>query len=436
MLNLLLAVLLLEIGSGLQSVLIPIRGELAGFSTPLLGALGTMYYIGFVAGCLLLAATVRRVGHIRCFAALAALAASAALLHALVVLPWAWLVLRLGLGFCFAGLFMVIESWLNSQTQPETRGRSLSLYMVATWMGVISGKLVFSLAPPETFELFSIAAIVIGLSLVPITLTRGEAPSIPQPERTSLFELYRIAPVGLLGCIAVGLANGAFWSFAPLFAQARSPSSWEVSLFLSACVAGGMLMQWPLGRFSDWVDRRWVIGASCLAAALAGLVMPFVHFASGAVYLTLAGVFGAAALSIYALCVAHANDRADPTTYVEVSSHLLLAFGLGAIAGPVLASLLITALGIDSLFIFTASIHISLALFVVVRIRQVEPPAAAERIVFASQPPLGHSTQTLVELQPGIDAVPEPIVESGSRPKESIGCQTMGKPSCTPPDEA
>lgn len=398
-LNLLLAVLLLELGSALQGVLIPIRGELAGFPTAIIGSLGTVYYIGFVAGCVLLPRTVRRFGHIRSFSALAAIAASTALLHALFVTPWAWLPFRMVIGLCFAGLFMVIESWLNERATPQTRGRILSVYMVATWIGVIGGKMLFSLATADAFDLFALAAIAVALSLVPIALTTGVVPAIPQPSRMTVQALYRIAPVGFLGCIAIGLANGAFWTFAPLFAQARSSSSLGVSLFLSACVLGGALSQWPIGRFSDHIDRRWVIVGVCLTSAAAGTLLAFEAEASDIILLILAGFFGASALSIYSLCVAHANDRADPATFVDVSSHLLLAFGIGAIIGPFLAGLLISQFGIVSLFVFTSGIHSVLALFVLVRIKVVASPPEPERVTFAAQPPISHGTQAVIELQ-------------------------------------
>jgi len=397
-LHLLVAVLLLELGSGLQGVLIPIRGELAGFPTTVIGGLGTAYYLGFVIGCLILPQTVRRFGHIRCFSALASIAASIALLHALFVLPSVWLIFRVSIGFCFAGLFMVIESWLNDHATIQNRGRVLGAYMVATWLGVIGGKLLFSIALPNSFDLFAVASIAIGLSLVPIALTTAAAPAIPEPGRMGLRELYRTAPVGLVGCIIVGLANGAFWTFAPIYAQAWSSSSFGVSLFMSACVIGGALSQWPIGRFSDKVDRRWVIFVTCLAAAILGLLLAWQQTSSENVVLPLAGLFGATALSLYSVCVAHANDRADPATFVEVSSHLLLAFGLGAIIGPFLVGLLISEAGIESLFFFTASMHVALGVFVLARIKSLEPTPEEGRVVFAAHLPISHGTQAIIEL--------------------------------------
>lgn len=408
MINLLLAVLLLELGSGLQGILIPINGELGGFPTAIIGGVGALYYVGFVLGCIVLPGTVRRVGHIRCFSALAAVAASTVLLHALFVIPSVWLFLRAIAGFCFAGLFMVLESWLNDRATSSTRGQVLARYMAATWVGVIGGKLLFALASAEAFHLFALASILVGLSLVPLALTNTATPAIPRPEALGLVELYRMAPAGLIGSVAVGMINGAFWTFAPLFALARVESSLWVGLFMSACVIGGAVSQWPIGKLSDRVDRRWAILVFCLASAAAGLLLALAAGKSEAPLLALGALFGASALSLYPLCVAYANDRADPGSFVEVSSHLLLAFGIGAIGGPFLAGLLISETSVASLFLFTATIDLAFAVFVLIAIRRVAPVAEAERAVFAPHPPISHGTQALLELQPGADVLTEP----------------------------
>jgi MFS family permease len=213
-------------------------------------------------------------------------------------------------------------------------------------------------------------------------------------------ELYRTAPAGLVGCAAIGLANGAFWTFGPLAAKAQVTSSLGVSLYMSACLAGGALSQWPLGRLSDHLDRRWVIVALCLATAILGVLLTAQEQAPDAVLLILAALFGATALSVYPICVAHANDRADPSACVETSGLLLMAFGVGAAVGPFLVGLIVATAGIASLFVAIAAIHLTLAAFVLVRIALSRPVPGSERAPFASQPPIGHGTQPLVELQP------------------------------------
>lgn len=247
-----------------------------------------------------------------------------------------------------------------------------------------------------------------ALSLVPLALTNGVAPMIAKPAVIGLGQLYRTAPVGLVGTVAAGVVNGGFWTFAPLFAHARVDSSVWVSLFMSACVMGGALGQWPIGRFSDRVDRRQVIVALCLASAAAGLVLSFAAGRSEALLLILGALFGAAALSLYPVCVVFANDRAEAPSFVEVSCHLLLAFGLGAIIGPFVAGVIISEAGTASLFVFSAAIHVALACFVLTRLRALKPVPEAERGTFSPHPPISHGTQAMLELQPVVDVQPEP----------------------------
>lgn len=399
LLYLLTATVLLEIGNGLLGVLVPIEGKLAGFSTLTIGGLGTLYYAGFVVGCMFLPRIIRRFGHIRSFSAFAAVASSAALLHTLVATPSTWLALRAVIGLCFAGLLIVIESWLNNQAAHQQRGHVFGLYMAATWFGIVGGQLLFAIPYSQSFQLFALVAIAVSLSLVPVTLTTGTVPAIPQVMSINIAGLYRTAPVGLVGCLATGLANGAFWTFAPLFAESRSETSLGVSLFMSAAVIGGALSQWPIGRCSDHVDRRWVIAGVSLASAVAALLIILQPNGSAPLMLGLTVLFGASALTLYPLCVAHVNDRADPAAFIEVSSRLLMAFGFGAILGPFVVGFLIAAGGITNLFVFTAAIHLALALYALSRIRLVEPAPEPERTAFAPSPPLSHGTQAVVELQ-------------------------------------
>lgn len=394
-----LAVLLLEIGSGVLGVLLPIRAETAGFETRTIGILGTMYYSGFVLGCVYLPATIRRIGHIRCYASLAAVAASLALVHALLVTPLTWMGLRLIAGFCFAGLFMVTESWINDRATPETRGSILGQYMFATWVGVIGGKLLYSAIPTDAFVLFALVSMAVGLSMVPLTITNGATPMIPRAARMGFSEIFWTAPTAFLGCLAVGLANSAFWTFAPLYAQNEIGAGAPVGIFVATCVFGGAVAQWPVGRISDRTDRRWVILGLCLTSAATGLALYADFSRPGLAVYALGVLFGASTLSLYSVCIAYANDRATPENYVDVSSYLLMVFGAGAIAGPLLAGIMISILGYPSLFLFTAGAVSLLGFLVLARSRVRSPVPLEERVAFASQPPFSHGTQAIIPLQ-------------------------------------
>jgi MFS family permease len=397
------AVAILFVGSGLLGVLIPIRAEIEGFPTMAIGALGTAYYLGFVAGCVCGPLIIHRVGHVRTFAALAAIAASAALTHAMLVHIVAWIALRGLLGFCFAGLYMVIESWLNGGADNHIRGRLLSLYMVVNMAGLAGGKMLLATSEPSSFVLFGIVTICIALALVPVSLTRSVLPSPPEHVTLRLDLLYRTAPMAVVGCLAVGMTNGAFWSLSPVFADARLISISGVAVFMSAVLVGAMAGQWPLGWLSDRIDRRYVIALGCLAAAVAAVVLARMGAASPSMLLATSFAFGVTALPIYSICVAHANDCGAIEDFVEISSGLLLLFGAGAVVGPFVASIVMSLVGPGGVFMFTAPVHVALAGFALWRTMQRARPPAEERTVFKEVPP---TSPALYELDPR--AISEP----------------------------
>jgi len=385
------------VGSGLLGVLTPIRAQIEGFPTIAIGALGTAYYVGFVTGCLYGPRVIRRVGHVRTFAALAAIAASSVLILAMLVHVVPWIALRGLLGFCFAGLSMIIESWLNGGADKDIRGRLLSIYMVVNMAGLTGGKMLLAAADPSGFVLFGIVSICISLALVPIALTRSVVPSPPEHTALRLSHLYRTAPIGVVGCLAVGVANSAFWSLGPVFAEVRLASVTGVAAFMSVVVVGAVVGQWPLGWLSDRIDRRYVIMVGCVAAALAAVALAYLAGRSLAILLAASFAFGMAALPIYSLCLAHANDYGASDDFVEISSGLLLVFGAGAIVGPLLASMVMSAVGPAGLFLFTAPIHLALAGFAVWRMTRRAQAPVEERTVFKEVP---QTSPALYQLDP------------------------------------
>ena len=385
--SLLLGTATLVMGSGLLTVVVPVRASIEGFHAFWIGLIGGGYYLGFVFGCLATPYLVRRAGHIRVFAALAAVASSIALLHLLATLPWAWILFRVGTGFCLAGIYMVIESWLNEQASNETRGQVFSIYMVVNLSGLTLGQMLLAVPDPASFTPFVICAMAISLSLVPVALTRTAAPvPLPATGRLTFRELYRASPLGVAGCVMVGLANGAFWAHAPVFAQGRSGNTTDIALFMTAFVIGGALVQWPLGRLSDRYDRRIIIiGGSMVAVAVALLLFAFRGLGTTP-QMALAFCAGAAMLPLYPLCVAHANDYIVGNRFIEASGGLLMAYGIGAVVGPVMASALISGLSATALFLFTAMVHLGLASLAWYRMRQRAPVPQAERTAFVATP--------------------------------------------------
>ncbi len=383
---LLLSVVFLLTGNGLQGILTPIRANLEGFPAMALGMLGSAYFVGFVLGCLVCPYVVKRVGHIRSFAVLAAIGSATILLQSQFVDLMVWGAMRVMMGFCFAGLTMVIESWLNDKTNNETRGRVLSVYTVINLTVITLGQLMMNLASPSQATLFIFVSILFSISILPVALTESMAPPPILTVKIRPHWLLNASIMGCAGCFSVGLANGAFWTLAPVFAQESGMSIKSVAIFMSVAVMGGALSQWPLGKFSDTMDRRKVIGFCCLLAASMGLGLVFIHGHSVTGMWILIFLFGAFTFPLYSLSVAHANDSVNREDFVEVSSGLLLIFGVGAILGPLFASKLIQSFGQPMLFLFTAIVHGFTGIFSYYRITKREQAPIEERESFVSIP--------------------------------------------------
>lgn len=356
------------IGNGIINTLIPLRAHLEGFSTITIGIIGSAQSIGFVLGCLMCPLVVRRAGHIRAFASFAAVAACAVLIFALVVHPVAWILMRAVMGLCFAGLFMVIESWLNERSRNEYRGQIFSIYQVILMIGITGGQQILGVIDISQFHLFSIAAILITIALIPVSLTRSMSPAPIESVKPRILWLIGVSPMAVLGCGLVGMANGALWSLAPVFARQHGFETAAIGWFMSAIIVGGAITQWPVGRLSDKLDRRWVIVGAAIGSAAIGLTLFIAPDPSMIVLMVLAACYGGLALTLYSLCIAHVNDLAKPEEFIHVSSGMLMMFGCGGIIGPVLASLMMDNISYSALFLFTTIIHTTIALFCIYRL--------------------------------------------------------------------
>jgi MFS family permease len=377
---LLFGVAILLTGQGLQGTLLPVRANLEGFSTLSIGLMGGAYFFGFTLGCLRGSPLLRRVGHIRVFAAMTAAASAVPLLHGLLVETWLWWILRFVTGYCFAVLYVVIESWLNEQATNENRGAIFSAYTLITLTVLAVGQQLLLLYDPKQMYLFAIASAIVSIAAIPVVLSVAPTPHpVVHKVRLDIRKLFRTSPAGTLGCLASGLANGPFWALAPVFVAGYSADVSLAAWFMTSAVLGGALGQWPLGLWSDRVDRRWVIGFAALAGLLVGAaiwmaftVMPVL------VLMALGAAWGAVAFPLYAVSVAHTNDHAKPGEYVMISSGLLLMYGIGAIVGPFLASLAMHLTGSGGLFLYSALIHLLLLCYVALRIAWRMPASEEE----------------------------------------------------------
>lgn len=375
--SLLSGVALLLVGHGLLTLALPLRGEAEGFDPIALGALGAAYYAGFVAGCLNGPRLVRRAGHIRACAAVVCGVSAAAAAYPLAVSAPAWIVLRFAFGYGLAVFYLVVESWLNDRASNTTRGMIMSAYIMVNHVALTGGQLLLLAWPVEGFHLFVLGSVLISVSAIPVALTRQAQPAPVTEVRFRPGRLWRASPVGLMGSLMIGVANGAFWSLAPVSATDFGLSHEQAAIFMSVAVMSGALVQMPIGRLSDRLDRRHVL-AAVLAAAMATGLAVFLTTPSGLVLTLLGAAFGASALPGYSLAAAHAYDHADPSDYVGTASSLLLMNGLGSIVGPIAAAFVLRASPGGGLYLFTAATHTVLLGFVLWRVtRRAAPPERA-----------------------------------------------------------
>jgi MFS family permease len=388
--SLLLAVAFLLAGNGLQFTLIPLRGDAEGFSAFALGVIGSAYYVGFVSGCLLAPYLIVRAGHIRAFAAMAALAVMIALAYPLNTNVLPWTAFRAFNGFCLAGIYLVIESWLNDRASNHNRGLVMSAYVFVNFLAFTVGQLMVTLYPIREAGNFIVAAMLASFAIVPVALTRSAQPAPITIVAFRPAQLYRAAPVGLVASMMVGVANGAFWGLGPLSAAGNGLSVARVALFMSGATLAGAVVQWPVGRLSDRLDRRLVLLALLIGAALTGVLL-WMFARNGWLLLTFGLLFGALALPCYSLAAAHAYDKTSASDMVPTAATILLANAVGAAIGPLPASLVMDALGPRALFLFTAATQGLLAVYVFYRTTVQAPLAAPEKTGFdlAATAPVG-----------------------------------------------
>lgn len=350
--SLLLSVALLLTGHGLQLALVPLRAQINGWSSIEVGYLSSLYFIGFMLGCFIIPPLVARIGHIRAFAALTAIMTTSLLGLSLGDSIFWWLFLRLSSGVAIVGLYLVIESWLNSQVSNDVRGSVLSAYTAIVLCGLAGGQLLLNLAAPEGERLFVIAAMLVVVAALPVCLTRSSQPTAIPAARFSPKLVLSTSRAATTGSFIAGCVSGSFYGLGPVYGLQTGLSVSQISLMMALGIAGGALMQLPLGKLSDRVDRRRVIlGAMTAGATVAATI--FVLPQQLTPYLMF--FFGACAMPIYALSLAHASDFVEKDKFLEVGTGLLMINAVGSILGPLITAWFMEHLGSQSYFAFLCS---------------------------------------------------------------------------------
>jgi MFS family permease len=398
--TLLLGMALLMLGAGLQGTLVGLRASLEGFPTLLAGIMLAAYYLGYMAGSVMTPGLVNSVGHVRVFAALTSLASVLILLQGVFVAPLPWTLVRVLSGFCFAGIYVVAESWLNGRVDNEHRGLLLSIYMLVCYAGLGLGQLLLNVADPRSTLLFILVSILISIAMVPMALTSSSTPEISVPVRVRLRDLFRRSPLGVAGVAVAGAVSGCLFSLGPIYADVEGFSTFEVSLFMAVAIIAGCATQLPIGRVSDRLDRRKVVVAVCLLAAFGAIGAWWFSEISRLIFFTAVAAYGGMSLTLYSLSSAHVNDHVPDDEKLGASSTLILVNGAGAFTAPILVAAVMQLVGNDTFLPLLAVMHVMLAGYALFRMGRRAPVPGEHKTPFVGTPPgtsssgelLGHAS--------------------------------------------
>ena len=384
---LLLGMGVLMLGAGLQSTLLGLRATMEGFPTVVTGIVMSCYYVGYLLGTFIAPPSLSRVGHIRVFAALAAIASVAILVQGLLVHPLVWGAMRLVSGVCFAGIYVVAESWLNDRATRENRGRLFAVYMLILYIGLGAAQFLLIASDPLTPTPFMLVGVLISLAMVPIVVSAQRLPEHAIPLKVRLRDLYSNSPLGIVAVAFSGLISSIIFSMGPVYARLAGLSTKDVATFMAISILAAVITQYPVGRLSDRIDRRTVIALICtLATIVAGTMVALPEMPRGA-FLLLTALFSGFALTLYSLSVSHVNDKLEPAQMVAASSALLLLNGTAAAMGPVLAGSLMTAFGPHAYFATLAGLTGSLAVYDLWRKSRRRPVPPSQKGPFVGAQP-------------------------------------------------
>ena len=415
--TLLLGMALLMLGAGLQGTLVGLRASLGGFPPLLAGIMLAAYYLGYMAGSVMTPGLVNSVGHVRVFAALTSLASVLILLQGIFVAPWPWTLVRILSGFCFAGIYVVAESWLNGRVDNEHRGLLLSLYMLVCYAGLGLGQLLLNVADPRSTLLFILVSILISISMVPMALTSSSAPAISVPVRVNSRDLFRRSPLGVVGVAVAGAVSGCLFTLGALYADGEGFTTLEVSLFMAVAILAGCVTQLPIGRISDRMDRRKVVIAVCLLAALGAIGAWWLAEVSRLVFFAMVAAYGGMSLTLYSLSSAHVNDHVPADEKLGASSTLILVNGAGAFIAPIVVAAIMQLIGNDAFLPLLAVMHVLLAVYALFRMGRRAPVPGEHKTPFVGTPPgTSSSGELLGHASDGVEAAPgSPAVGSANR---------------------
>ena len=386
---LMISVTLLMFGNSMFSTLLALRANIENYPNEMIGLMASGYFFGFALGTFRSGPLINRIGHIRTFAALSAIAAASSLMVLIIPGPWAWVVLRAIMGAATAGLFVVVESWLINRATNNSRGILLSIYIMIGYSASAVGQQAIKFGDPANFGLFLLVGIVLVLSLVPVSLTRATHPDPVDKPLLNIRTLFSISPTSVVGCLVAGLISSSWWGLGPVYAREIGLTVPQISGFMTAGLIGGMVLQIPIGRLSDRRDRRRVLFGVAIGLGAPTLMLIFSGIFPAWTLLVSAAVFFGLSSTLYPLSVAYANDYLDSGDVVAASGGFVLVFGIGAVIGPLGASAAMRLAGPQGMFVFIIVAAALLILFIVwrTRVRQWAPVVEKEPYILQPETP-------------------------------------------------
>lgn len=415
-------VFLLMLGNGMQGTLLGLRGAIEGFSPATMSLVMAGYFVGFLGGSRLAPQMIRRVGHVRVFAALGSMISAVLILYAAIPDPIVWALLRVIVGFCFSGVYVVAESWLNDSATNETRGQTLSLYLIVQMVGIVTAQLVINTADPGGFILFVIPSVLVSIAFAPLLLSVSPAPVHEIAKPMTMRELWQVSPLGVVGAFLLGGIFAAQFGMAPVYGTSVGMSVGQLSIFIATIYLGGMLCQYPIGWVSDRMDRRLLILWLAIAAAA---MMGVGAVAGGSFPILLVVAFGAGGISnpLYSLFIAYTNDYLDQSDMAAASGGLIFANGIGAIAGPVAVGWLMSAIGPAGFFIYMGVLFVVMAGYAGYRMTQRAAPSVEDTSAFAAVAPVSSVIAVEAAMEEG-EALGGEAAEDADAPADGQGAET------------
>lgn len=431
---LLTGVLLLMVGNGVQGSLLGIRGTLEAFSTLELSVVMSAYFLGFLIGSRLAPGMIRRVGHVRVFAALGSLISAVLVLYPMLVEWQIWALMRVIIGFGFAGIYITAESWLNNTATNETRGQALSLYMIVQMLGIVASQALLAAGDPFGYDMFLIPSVLVSLAFLPILLADSPAPTFDSTARLGFRELFQISPLGCVGMLISGGVFSAMFGMAAVWGTLSLLSVKQIALFTSALYVGGLLLQYPVGWFSDRIDRRKIMLWLAVAASVVLLVATVFALPFWA-HLIVAALLGGVTYPMYSLLIAYTNDFLSKEQMAAASAGLIFLNGFGAIFGPLVTGWLMGVVGTQGFFLFILLLYVAQVGYTVWRMGRRAAPSVTGG--FRGVAPTASSLATVAVLESAPEIGPSPETpEAAAEAAEALAIQPAAPAENPPGDKA